>query len=135
EVLARLVPQLAAQVRAAGLADVDLRRLHGAIYQAFRRRRSLLLLNLQSQVKLEELPWVRALDAHRRDDLGARDQARQVLEQVVRLAVTAFPQQILPNKLLQEVRVLADSAGLHLPIVDEVAADIFMGDFSEQYLR
>jgi hypothetical protein len=53
----------------------------------------------------------------------------------VALAIRAFPQQILPNKLLQEVRTLAEGAGLHLPIVNEVAADIFMGDFSEQYLR
>jgi hypothetical protein len=135
EVLARVVPQVAARVRAAGFADADLRRLYGALYQAFRRRRSLLLLYLQSQVKLEELPWVRTLDAHRRDDLGVREPARQVLGQVVRLAVTAFPQQILPNKLLQEVRALVDAAGLRLPVVDEVAADIFMGDFSEKYLR
>jgi hypothetical protein len=135
EVLAQVLPQVAGQVRAGGLADADLRRLYGAIYQAFRRRRSLLLLSLQSQVKLEELPWVRALDAHLRDDLGTRDQARQVFEQVVRLAVTAFPHQILPNKLLQEVRALAQVAGLRLPLVDEVAADIFMGDFSEKFLR
>ncbi len=51
------------------------------------------------------------------------------------LAVTAFPQQILPNKLLQEVRALAEAAGRKLPVVDEVAADIFMGDFSEKFLR
>jgi hypothetical protein len=135
EVLARVVPQVAALARAAAFADPDLRRLYTAVYRAFRRRRSLLLLKLQSQVKLEELPWVRAMGAHLRDDLDARGQARQVLEQVVRLAVTAFPQQILPNKLLQEVRALADAAGLRLPVVDEVAADIFMGDFSEKYLR
>lgn len=135
EALARVVPQLTGPVRAASLVDIDLRRLYGAIYQAFRRRRSLLLLYLQSQVKLEELPWVRAIDTHRQDSPGEREQARQVLEQVVRLAITAFPQQILPNKLLQEIRALADTAGLRLPLVDEVAADIFMGDFSEKYLR
>jgi hypothetical protein len=53
----------------------------------------------------------------------------------VTLALTAFPQQALPNKLLQEVRALADAAGLGLPITDELAADIFMGDFSEKFLR
>lgn len=135
EVLARVVPQIVAQVRAAGLDDADLRRLYAAIYQAFRRRRSLLLLNLESQVKLDELPWVGVLQAYRSDDSGAREQARQTLEHLVRLAVTAFPQQILPNKLLQEIRALADAADLRLSIVDEVAADIFMGDFSEKYLR
>jgi hypothetical protein len=53
----------------------------------------------------------------------------------VALAIVAFPQQILPNKLLQEIRALAEGAGLGPLIVDEVAADIFMGDFSEKYLR
>jgi hypothetical protein len=135
EVLARVIPQITAQVRSAGIADPALRRLYQALYGAFRRRRSLLLLDLQSQVKLPELPWVAAVDAYRQGDLDARERARQTLEQVVGLAVTAFPQQILPNKLLQEIRALAEAAGLELPIVDEVAADIFMGEFSEKFLR
>lgn len=135
EVLARVVPQLTAQVRAAGIADAELRRLYQAVYAAFRRRRSLLLLNLQSQVRLEELPWVRALEAQRTATADTRRQARDVLEELVVVALTAFPQQILPNKLLQEVRALADAAGLSLPIVDEIAADIFMGEFSEKFLR
>jgi hypothetical protein len=135
EVLARVVPQITAQVRAAGITDADLRRLYGAIYTAFRRRRSLLLLNLESQVRFAELPWARVIDAYRRDDLDGREQARQTLEQVVALAVTAFPEKILPNKLLQEIRSLAGGAGLEIPIVDEVAADIFMGQFSEKFVR
>jgi hypothetical protein len=135
EVLARVVPRITAQVRAAGIRDVDLRRLYGAIYTAFRRRRSLLLLDLESQVRFEELPWVRVVDAYRQEDLDGREQARQTLEQVVALAVTGFPEKILPNKLLQEVRTLAEGAGLEVPIVDEVAADIFMGDFSEKFVR
>ena len=135
EVLARVIPQLTAQVRAADIADAELRRLYGAIYTAFRRRRSLLLLNLEHQVRLEELPWVAAITAFRTDDAGSRAQARTTLEQVVSLAITAWPHQILPNKLLQEIRSLAEGAGLTLPIVDEVAADIFMGTFTEKYLR
>jgi hypothetical protein len=135
EVLAKVIPTITAQVRAAGIPHPDLRRLFGAIYTAFRRRRSLLLLNLESQVKLEELPWVRALDAFRKVDLPARWAAEQTLEQVVVTAVTGFPEQILPNKLLQELRTLAASGGLQLPLVEEVAADIFMGEFSEKFLR
>jgi hypothetical protein len=122
-------------VRSAGIADPALRRLYQGLYAAFCRRRSLLLLNLESQVKLGELPWVAAIDPYRRGGLDARERARQTLEQVVTLAVTAFAQQILPNKLLHEVRALAEEAGLKLPVIDEVAADIFMGDFSEKFLR
>ena len=135
EILARVIPQITAQVRAAGITNPSLRRLYAAIYTAFRRRRSLLLLNLESQVKLGELPWVRAIEPFRQGGLSGQEQARQTLEQVVTVAVTAFPEQILPNKLLQEVRALADAAGLKLPIVDELAADIFMGDFSEKFVR
>jgi hypothetical protein len=135
EVLARVLPQITAQVSARGIDDPELRRLYGAIYAAFRRRRSLFLLNLQSQVKLEELPWIQAMADHRQDSSNTHQQARQVLEELVILAITAFPEQILPNKLLQEVRALVERAGLRMPIVDEVAADIFMGEFAEKFLR
>lgn len=134
EVLAQVVPQLSAQVGAAGIADAELRGLYGAIYQAFRRRRSLLLLNLESQIRLPELPWVAAITRFRIEDAGTRASAKRTLTELSRLALTAFPQAILPNKLLQEVRALGDRAGVKMPIVEEVAADIFMGEFTEKYL-
>jgi hypothetical protein len=129
EVLARVLPQLTMQLHAAGIADPDLGRLYGALYAAFRRRRSLLLLNLEHQVRLDELPWIAAINAFRADELRVHERSRQMLQQIVALALAAFPQQILPNKLLQEIRALAEP---RLPIVDEVAADIFMGDFSDK---
>lgn len=135
EALARVVPQLSAQAQVAGVADPELRRLYGALYAAFRRRRSLLLLNLQHQVTFAELPWVAAIDGERPRDEQARDEARDLLRRVVGLALAAFPQQILPNPLLREVHALAESAGLSIPIVDELAPDIFMGSFSAKFLR
>lgn len=56
EVLAIALPQVTSQVRAAGLADPDLARLTAPVYAAFRRRRSLLLLDLQSQVRMGLAP-------------------------------------------------------------------------------
>lgn len=135
ETLAKLLPQFTSQIRATGIADGSLRRLYGAIYEAFRRRRSLLLLNLESQVKILELPWVKAIEPYRTDDQSVKKQATEMLRRTVELVIRAFPHQIIPNKLLQEIRSLGDSAGLRLPIVDELAADIFIGDFSENYLR
>jgi hypothetical protein len=134
EVLAQVLPQITSQVRAAGIADRDLRRLYGAIYSAFRRRRSLLLLNLERQVKFEDLPWIKALSGLRHDNLNAKAEAHQVLEQVTTIAIVSFPHAILPNKLLQELRTLAGAAGLTVPFVDELAADIFMGTFTEKFL-
>lgn len=134
ETLARVLPQMTSSVRAAGIADPTLRKLYAAIYRAFRKRRSLLLLNLQKQVQLEELPWVAALDSFRRAGLGSSDAARQTLAEIARIAFQAFPHVILPNKLLQEMRALAKSAQCELPLVEEVAADIFMGQFTDKFL-
>ncbi|HEV3079211.1 MAG TPA: hypothetical protein VGY66_05505 [Gemmataceae bacterium] len=60
DTLGRVLPQVTSGLRAAGIADPALRRLYAAVYRAFRRRRSLLLLNLESQVKVDELPWMAA---------------------------------------------------------------------------
>jgi hypothetical protein len=133
ETLARVLPQMTSGLRAAGISNPTLRQLYAAIYRAFRRRRSLLLLNLESQVKIEELPWVAAIDRFRSENLSTRELARQTLEEVTVLTLVSFPHVILPNKLLQELRALAKSAGLNLPLVDELAADIFMGEFSDKF--
>lgn len=135
ETLARVLPQMTAGIRAAGFADPALRRLFATIYTAFRHRRSLLLLHLDKQVQLEELPWVAAIDRFRSNDISSRELARQTLEEVALLSIVSFPQAILPNKLLQELRALARTAELDLPLVDEVAADIFMGEFSGKFLE
>ena len=135
ETLARILPQMTSELRAAGISDPTLRQLYAAIYRAFRRRRSLLLVNLQSQIKLEELPWVAAIDRFRRDDMSTRELAKQALEEVAALTIASFPQAILPNKLIQELRALAKGADLSLPLVDELAADIFMGQFSNNFLQ
>lgn len=133
EVLAQVLPQITSQVAAAGIDDRDLQRLYSQIYQAFRRRRSLLLLNLEHQVQIEELPWVAALDRFRAPSGTALRTAAQTLEQTALLAITSFPQTILPNPLVKELGALAKQAGLEIPFVEEVAADIFMGTFTTKW--
>lgn len=135
EVLARVLPQVTSQVAAQDFADPDLRRLYGAVYAAFRRRRSLLLVDLASQVRFEELPWVAALAPLRRGGSDARRNARESLRQVAALALSSFPETIVPNKLVTEMAALAKGAALDMPLVEELAADIFMGSFSVKFLR
>ena len=135
EVMARLVPGLTALVRASAIADPDLRRVYAAVYAAFRRRRSLLLLDLESQVRFDELPWVATLSPWAGSSGEHRGAARQALVEVATLAITTFPYTILPNPLVKELRALAASAGATAPFVEELAADIFMGAFSEAFLR
>ncbi|AZQ38171.1 hypothetical protein EJ357_35870 [Streptomyces cyaneochromogenes] len=137
EVLAELVPQLVAATTAQAYRDESLRTLMAANYRAFRGRRSLLLLNLEHQVRVEELPWVRAVSGQRAAVPGKPDGegALGVLRQLGELAVQAFPGTILPNPLVRELGVLERQADLGAPFVEELAADIFMDTFSPKFLK
>lgn len=135
DTLAVLLPQLTSGLRSAGFDDPRLQDLYSATYCAFRRRRSLLLLNLEKQVQLEELPWISAIEPLRSQTLGERDLLRKSLEEITALTLTSFPHAIIPNKLLQEMKALAKGANLDMPLVEEVAADIFMGKFSGKFLE
>ncbi len=135
EVLAKLLPQVTAQVRSQALGDPEIRRLYGAIYAAFRRRRSLLLLHYAKQVRISELPWVEVLDEHRRADAEAAAAAREAVARTSAVVVRAFPHTITPNKLVTELSALTSTAGLALPLVEELAADIFMGGFTVKFLE
>ena len=131
EVLAVLVPQLVAVTTARSYDDPALRTLMAANYRAFRNRRSLLLLNLERQVRIEELPWVRAVAAQRGDGSA---EAALLLRQLGELAVRGFPGTILPNPLVRELGVLARQSELGAPLVEELAADIFMDAFGPKFL-
>jgi hypothetical protein len=134
EVVARVMPQLTGQIAASGVEDPALKLLYAALYAAFRARRSLLLLNLEHQVRLDELPWAAAVRPFLAAGADEQALARVELEKLATLALGSFPWVIVPNKLLQELDALARAAGLKLPFVEEVAADIFMGTFTVKYL-
>ncbi|MGW7357288.1 hypothetical protein ACWGI0_11830 [Streptomyces sp. NPDC054802] len=135
EVLAELVPQLVAATTAQSYRDEPLRTLMASNYRAFRNRRSLLLLNLQRQVRVEELPWVRAAAVHREGGAAAEEAALTALRRLAGLSVQAFPATVLPNPLVREFGVLARQADVRAPLVEELAADIFMGTFSPKFLH
>ncbi|MGW6271785.1 hypothetical protein [Streptomyces sp. NPDC055060] len=148
EVMAELVPQLVGITTGQQYSDVSLRRLMSANYRAFRNRRSLLLLNYERQVRVEELPWVRAVSGQRGEperngptadgspgNEADHGSALSVLRQLGELAVQGFPGTILPNPLIRELDVLARQADLRAPFVEELAADIFMGSFTPKFLR
>ncbi|MDX3075517.1 hypothetical protein [Streptomyces sp. MI02-7b] len=133
EVLAELVPQLVAAARARAYPDPALRHLVAADYRAFRNRRSLLLLGLAHQVRVEELPWVRAVEGHRAPE-ESREPAEIVLRELGELAVQAFPGTLVPNPLVRELGVLSRQAESGAPFVEELAADIFEGTFTPKFL-
>ncbi|WP_340377573.1 hypothetical protein U5640_22530 [Streptomyces sp. SS7] len=133
EVLAEIVPQLVAVTAAQAYPEGALRTLAVANHRAFAGRRSLLLLNLQQQVRIEELPWVRAVAGQKTED-GADRVASVALRRLGELAVQAFPATILPNPLVRELSVLARQADLGTPFVEELACDIFTGAFGPKFL-
>ncbi|MEP7218086.1 MAG: hypothetical protein ABI876_04175, partial [Bacteroidota bacterium] len=134
EVLARVLPQITSGIRAASVTDPTLRPLSAAIYRAFSRRRSLLLLNLEKQIRIVELPWVAAIERLKTSTVSDREVAWRALVEVALLTIRSFPQTIVPNKLLQELDALARTAGHNLPLVKEVATDIFAGEFTAVFL-
>jgi len=134
DALANVLPQITSDLQAQALEDPQARALHGAIYRAFRRRRSLLLTSLQKQVQINELPWVAAIDEFR-TQRGVRSVAKKGLNEFTSVVLTAFPHAILPNKLVGELKALVKCADLELPLVEELAADIFVGRFSDQFVH
>jgi hypothetical protein len=130
EQLAGVVTQISAQVQACAFDDQALQALYAATYSAFKTRRSLLLFNLAKQVQISELPWVNALEKYKGE---VKELAKEKLTLVCATNFKSFPQQLLPNKLIGEIASLAKAAGLTLPIVEELAADIFMGKFSPKF--
>ncbi|MBG0561209.1 hypothetical protein [Actinoplanes aureus] len=135
EVLAGLAPRMAAQAVAAGYPDRALRELMAAGYLAFRGRRSLLLTGLESQVRPGELPWVRAVAAHRTAGDGTRGAAAATLRRLGQLTVRTFPATLIPNPMVRELTTLSREAELGLPWVEELAADIFDGRFAAKFLN
>lgn len=135
EVLARVLPQLTAHVRAESLDDSAGRRLYAALYGAFRRRRGLLLLNYQHQVRFHELPWVAAMEAVGKTNDETRARARTAVASTSSVALRAFPYTIIPNKLVTELNSLTNAAALQLPLLEELAADIFMGSFTPKFVE
>ncbi|MEV1118774.1 hypothetical protein AB0I91_27220 [Actinosynnema sp. NPDC049800] len=133
ETLAIVLPQLTSRLLGTAIADPVVAGLYEQTYPAFRRRRGLLLLDLEHQVRFTELPWVRALEPHRSPRPDGAAAAYRALRQVTMLALTAFPHALLPNPLVTELRALAKQASLELPLVEEVAADIFTGRFTTKW--
>lgn len=101
EALSHIIPQITAGLRANSLLDIPLRHLYEKNYRAFKQRRSLLLLDLQHQVQLEELPWVTIIDKFRKKQISNKTIFTEVLNEFLLLNFRYFPQTQLPNPLLQ----------------------------------
>jgi hypothetical protein len=135
EVLAKCLLPISAETRGKSLENPSLRRLFVECYLSFGARRSLLLLNYNSQVRFEELPWIIAIKDQLQRDADGVNAARDLLAHAVTLTVRYFGANVFPNKLIRELHAIAASAGMNIPLVYELAADIFMGQFTDVFAR
>ncbi|MGH1553266.1 hypothetical protein ACRAWF_18810 [Streptomyces sp. L7] len=132
EVLAELVPQLVAVTQRAGLrrrgaADPDDRELPRVPATAAPCSCS----TWSGRSGSRNCPGCGRWRAQRGDGTA---EAALLLRQLGELAVRGFPGTILPNPLVRELGVLARQSGLGAPLVEELAADIFMNAFGPKFL-
>ena len=140
EVFASKLLEVAPIVRSESIQDPTLATLFAHLYQAFNKRRSLLLLNLKSQVRVEDLPWVKLLQSVTPIDEGKRlENAQNFITGIISQALTHFPHTILPNTFIKSLgqvfKTQPESSMEQLPLTEEIAADIFLQKFSEKYLK
>lgn len=131
ETLAILAPQLTAETVSSRHSDPVSGTLAKRIYVAFANRRSVLLVNHQSQVTIDSIPWFTAIDRTAGDQSLAHAQAADLAT----LALEHFAGTMLPNSLVRELARLYKLAGEDVPLTYELAADIFMGSFSPVFLQ
>eukprot|EP00930_Biecheleria_cincta_P001287 TRINITY_DN102427_c0_g1_i1.p1 TRINITY_DN102427_c0_g1~~TRINITY_DN102427_c0_g1_i1.p1 ORF type:complete len:925 (-),score=145.17 TRINITY_DN102427_c0_g1_i1:36-2810(-) len=128
--LSKLTPSVVAEISAVH-SDPDLRKLDRTLYKSFRGRRSLLLLNLASQVRIDELPWAKPIMRRRTQ---CTDAPKRAAAELCAVALRGFPQTILPNPFITEMHALLNQAIRPLaPLTKEVAADIFEHAFSQPF--
>ncbi|WP_146067443.1 hypothetical protein [Arthrobacter sp. SX1312] len=134
EMVAELAPQITAETVASRYANPPAGLLAKRLHLAFANRRSTLLLNRQSQVTIQALPWFALLE-----QAGVHDQEPDLAHaQAVDLAALTlrhFPGTLLPNSLIRELTRLFGLASEDVPLTYELASDIFMGSFSPVFQR
>jgi hypothetical protein len=133
ETLGAILPKLTSEVYSRAFPNAAIGAAYANIYRAFHQRRSLLLLNLESQVKLDELPWARALTTLRTVQSRDASPELELLDELVQHTLIHFPHTQFPNPLIEQMQDLGKPAGIATPFVSELAADIFMGNFSKNF--
>ncbi|MBO9495137.1 hypothetical protein J7438_13710 [Thalassotalea sp. G20_0] len=139
EVLASKYLNIVAIVKSDSILDPHLAALFAQVTRAFFKRRSVLLLNLQHQVRMDELPWVKHLQAITPLDGDKRvKNAEKLLADMLTQVFTYFPQTILPNRFIKSLGQMIEEfpeLSVEPPLTEELAADIFMHKFSDKFLR
>ena len=107
----------------------------GRHYRAFRRRRSLLLVDLQHQVRLENCPGFQALGPTGRPPRTPAGRPSRRCAGSASWRSTGSRPRCCRTRWCASCPRSRREAGEDLPCVEELAADIFMGRFSPKFVR
>lgn len=102
------------------------------LYKSFKNMRSLLLLNLESQLKINEIPQYNVLcKVYKRDSKSSNS---LILSKLLLSYYTEwFPGDIMPNRVVKMFYNLLKSEDKNLGLCEEIACDIFQRRFGEKY--
>ena len=123
--MAYMLSQITATVISTSILDKELRQLYLNIYRALSKRRSLLLLNYEEQVRVEELPWSATIAPYLQSaisysksspHLNSEDMRVRAMELVKLLAISVFPFIILPNDIIEELIQISTTLDLETPL-------------------
>ena len=102
------------------------------LYKSFKNMRSLLLLNLENQLKINEIPQYNVLcKVYKRDSKSSNS---LILSKLLLSYYTEwFPGDIMPNRVVKMFYNLLKSEDKNLGLCEEIACDIFQRRFGEKY--
>jgi len=136
EILATLNSSFVAAANSVGIEDPDLSCLYFALYKAFKNRRSLLLLNLESQIRFTEIPWGAGINELRlKNKASDTSSSFQALRDMVSIGFLKWPNTMFPNKFVGTLEDLVKDAKLKIPLLKEIASDIFMHQFTKSFVE
>ena len=145
EMIASVLPGMLAAAAGEAIEDPAAKTLYAQLSVSFAKRRSLLLVNLEKQVRLEELPWARPILGLLRttastegEASSAAEEARRcdaVVAEAVRCYMTHFPATVTPNKVVSALKDVMRKGAVSAKanLMEELAADIFQNAFSPNF--
>lgn len=99
--------------------------------QAFMTRRSIMLLDMDGQVRASEVPWIGVLQRVLKIDEQSRASREKGLAWLLGMSIDAFPHCMVPNETLRLVR----ECNPEIPVLEELAVDIFTGHLVPKFGR
>ena len=99
--------------------------------QAFMTRRSIMLLDVDGQVRASEVPWIGVLQRVLKIDEHSHASREKGLAWLLGMSINTFPHCMVPNETLRLIRECKPE----IPVLEELAVDIFTGRLVPKFGR